>query len=91
MTKADVVDRISQATGLTRVETEAVVEGFMICVQEALEAGDRVELRGFGVFAVQDRAARTGRNPATGEPLHLDARRVPVFRPSRELRDAVNP
>ena len=91
MTKADIVERIAAATGLTRVETEAVVEGFMICVREALVRGDGVELRGFGSFRVQERAARLGRNPASGEPVPVPPRRLPVFRPARELRLVVDP
>lgn len=90
MTKADMVERIATATGLTRVETEAVVEGFMVCVHDALAAGQGVELRGFGAFRVQERAPRVARNPSTGEVVDVPARRVPVFRPARELRLAVD-
>ena len=90
MTKNDIVDRIAQATGLTRVETEAVVSGFMVCVSDSLADGERVELRGFGVFDVADRAPRRARNPSTGESLSVAARRVPVFRPSRDLKNRVH-
>lgn len=91
MTKHDIVDRIAQATGLTRVETEAVVGGFMVCVSDALAEGERVELRGFGVFDVAQRSARQARNPSTGETFHVPPRRVPVFRPSRDLKHRVHP
>lgn len=90
MTKADIVDRIAKGTGLTKVETKAVVEGFMATVQEAMEEGKRIELRGFGVFEVDHRAPRTGRNPQTNEPVHIEDRFEPVFRPSNQFRDAVD-
>ncbi len=90
MTKAELTDRIAQATGLTRIETEAVIEGFMICVRDALLTGNRVDLRGFGAFHVQHRAARAARNPVTGEEIAIASRYAPVFKPARELRDAVD-
>lgn len=90
MTKADIVDRIAKGTGLTKIETKAVVEGFMTTVQQAMEEGKRIELRGFGVFEVEHRAPRTGRNPQTNEPVPIDERYEPVFRPSRQFREAVD-
>lgn len=90
MTKADIVDRIAKGTGLTKIETKAVVEGFMTTVQQAMKEGDRIELRGFGVFEVDRRAPRTGRNPQTNEPVPIDERYEPVFRPSDQFRDAVD-
>lgn len=90
MTKADIVDRISKGTGLTKIETKAVVEGFMTTVKEAMEEGKRIELRGFGVFEVEHRAPRTGRNPQTNEPVPIDERYEPVFRPSDQFQKAVD-
>ena len=90
MTKADIVDRIAEGTGLTKIETKAVVEGFMTTVKQAMEEGRRIELRGFGVFEVEHRAPRTGRNPQTNEPVHIDARYEPVFRPSDKFQKAVD-
>jgi DNA-binding protein HU-beta len=90
MTKADLVDQISDGTGLTKVETKAVVEGFMTAVRGAMEEGKRIELRGFGVFEVQHRAPRTGRNPRTNEPVEIEERYKPVFRPSDKFSDAVD-
>lgn len=90
MTKAEITERIAQATGLTRIETEAVIEGFMVCVREALVQGNRVDLRGFGAFHIQHRAARVARNPATGEDLDIAERYRPAFKPSRELVREVN-
>ena len=90
MTKADIVDQIAAGTGLTKIETEAVVEGFMTAVAQALKADDRIELRGFGSFEVVRRAPRTARNPRTNEEIRLDARYVPVFNVSPSLRDDVD-
>jgi len=90
MTKADIVDRIAKGTGLTKIETKAVVEGFMSTVQEAMKDGKRIELRGFGVFEVEHRAPRTGRNPQTNEPVPIDERYEPAFQPSRQFREAVD-
>lgn len=90
MTKADIVDRIAAGTGLTKLETEAVVDGFVITVMEALEGGDSVELRGFGSFRVRERAARMARNPQTDEPIEVPRQFVPSFKPSQEFRRVVN-
>lgn len=90
MTKADLVDRIANGTGLTKIETEAVVNGFIATVIQALIDGESVELRGFGSFRVQHRAARTARNPRTKEKVEIAERDVPVFKPSKDFREAVN-
>ena len=90
MTKADIVDRIAEGTGLTKIETKAVVDGFMTVVAQALHEDERIELRGFGSFSVKRRAPRTARNPQTNEPVHVEARYVPVFNVSRELQESVD-
>jgi DNA-binding protein HU-beta len=90
MTKADIVDRIAQATGMTKVETDAVVDGFLKTVSEALSDGERIELRDFGVFTVKKRRPRAARNPRTGEPVELEERFVPSFKVSRKMRARVD-
>lgn len=90
VTRAQIVDRIAAATGLTRLETEAVVEGFLHTVVAAVRDGGAVELRGFGTFEARPRAARTARNPRTGEPADVPRQFVPVFRPAAGFREAVN-
>ena len=90
MTKADIVDRIATGTGLTKIETEAVVNGFITTLIETLNEGDGIELRGFGSFRVQHRKARKARNPQTNEEVRIGPRYVPVFRPSKELRRMVD-
>ena len=89
MTKAHIVDQIAAATGLTKIETEAVVDGFVETVLEAVASGDRVELRGFGTFRSVERAARTARNPHTAEAVPVPARLAPVFKPAQEFRRRV--
>ena len=90
MTKADIIERIASGTGLTKIETEAVVNGFIATVIKALTQGEGVELRGFGSFRAQPRAARTARNPRTKEIVEIEARYVPVFKASKDFRDAVD-
>lgn len=89
MTKADIVNRVAEGTGLTKIETEAVVNGVLSVIKDALVSEDRVEIRGFGSFKVQKRAPRIARNPRTNETVEVDACYVPVFKPSRSFRDAV--
>lgn len=89
MTKADIVNQIAEATGLTKTDTSAVVEGLIASVVHAMQRGEHIEIRGFGTFKVVDRAPRTGRNPKTGEVVKIPSRPVPVFKPSRELRTSV--
>jgi nucleoid DNA-binding protein len=89
MTKSEIIDRLASGTGLTKLETDVVVNGFLTLITSSLKRGEAVDLRGFGSFRVQDRAERTARNPQTGEEMTIPSRRVPTFRPSRELREAV--
>ncbi len=90
MTKADVVNRIAHATGLTKVETEAVVNGFILTIREALKDGEGIEIRGFGTFKVREKKPRAARNPRTGEKVNIPNKFVPVFKPSKELRIIVD-
>ena len=89
MTKADIVRQIAQATGLTKTDTGAVVDGFIEAVIAAMEREEHIEIRGFGTFKVVTRAPRTGRNPRTGSEVKISSRRAPVFKPSKELKARV--
>lgn len=91
MTKADLVDHVIALGDLTRRDGEVIVETLFESVTEALKANDKVEIRGFGSFRSRQRKPRTGRNPKTGEAVAVPAKRVPFFKPSKELRDLVNP
>ncbi len=90
MTKADIVDQIAKATGLTKIETKAVVDGVFATIINAVSSGKRIELRGFGVYKHKARKPRMARNPKTGELVPLDERYVPVFKPSPDFLAKVN-
>lgn len=90
MTKADIVDEIAKATGLTKIETKAVVDGVFSSIITSISNGKRIELRGFGVFKYKSRKPRMARNPKTGELVPLEKRFVPVFKPSPEFLHKVN-
>ena len=90
MTKQEIVDSVSNATGLTKVETETVMNGIMSAIIDSLADNERVELRGFGTFGIKHRMPKKARNPGTGEPIYLPERYVPTFKPSKLMRIRVN-
>jgi len=90
VTKADIVDILAEGTGLTKLETAAVVDGMIATISYALKKGEPVDFRGFGRFHTVMRAPRKGRNPKSGVEVEIPARRMPVFRVSKLLRDFVN-
>ena len=90
MTKADLVEEVSRVTELTRKDSEVIVDTLFESVIKALKTGDKLEVRGFGSFRVRQRNARVGRNPKTGEKVEVPAKRVPYFKPSKELKDLIN-
>lgn len=90
MTKADLVEEISRATGLNKKDTSIIVNEVINNVCRALAEGDKVELRGFGSFKVKERRARQARNPRTGEGVSVPAKLVPFFKASNELKARVN-
>ena len=90
MTKADLVDLVVAGGDLTRRDGEIIIETFFGGIAEALRSDDKVEIRGFGSFRTRRRNSRTGRNPKTGSKVDVPAKRIPFFKPSKELRDAVN-
>ena len=90
MTKADIIHEVSDMTGLTKVEVEAVLEGFIVSIAESLKRGERIDIRGFGSFLVKQRAARDARNPATREIVKLKKRFIPMFKVSKILKEDVN-
>jgi integration host factor subunit beta len=91
MTKADLVEEVTRLGDLTRRDGEVVVDTVFDAVIQALQSGDKIEIRGFGSFRIRQRKPRTGRNPKTGDKVEVPAKRVPYFKPSKELRDLVNP
>ena len=90
MTKQEIVDIVSNATGLTKVETETIMNGVMSTIVNSLANNQKVELRGFGTFGIKHRMPKKARNPGTGEPVFLPERFVPTFKPSKLMRSRVN-
>jgi len=87
--KTELVGKVAEVAGMTKKDTEKVVNAFIDVVQDALARGDTVAILGFGTFLARERPAREGRNPRTGEPIQIPATKVPVFRPGRVLRESV--
>ena len=90
VTKADLVNLLSDSTGMSKAEVDEVVNGFFFLIIESLERGDRVEIRGFGSFFARERDNRLVKNPRTKEIVSVDRRFVPVFRPAKHFRETVN-
>ncbi|WP_420441119.1 HU family DNA-binding protein [Candidatus Palauibacter sp.] len=91
MTKADLIEQVHEAIGpgVTKRDCAAVVNAFLNAVKGAVVQGNHIEIRGFGTFKVRERRTRMARNPRTGDPVRVPQRKVPVFKPSRLLRDEV--
>ena len=89
MNKGDFVGAIADASGLTKADAERAVEGMFKVVKKTLKSGDSISLVGFGTFVVRKRAARTGRNPRTGETIKIKASKVPAFKAGKALKDAM--
>jgi len=89
MTRAQIAAKISEATGLSKKETEIVVEGFISCIIECLKENGNIEIRGFGTFKNNVKEPRTARNPRTGESISLGKRYIPMFKVSKEFKKAV--
>ncbi len=89
MTRAQIAAKISEATGLSKRETEIVVEGFISCVIDALRANETIEIRGFGTFKNNFKEPRIARNPKTGEKIQLGKRYIPHFKVSKEFKKIV--
>ena len=90
MTKADLVDKVTALGDLTRRDGEVIVDTLFDSVIGALKSGDKIEIRGFGSFRTRQRRGRVGRNPKTGAKVEVPAKKIPFFKPSKELKDFVN-
>ena len=90
MTKAELVEAVSRVSDLTRKHSEVIVDAVFSSIIDALQKGDKIELRGFGSFRVRRRDSRTGRNPKTGAGVVVPAKKVPHFKPGKELRELIN-
>jgi len=87
--KASLVEKVHEVVGGTKVQAEQVVDTLINTIIDTLKAGDEVSIAGLGIFSAKMRAARTARNPRTGEPIEVPAMRVPKFRPAKALKEAV--
>jgi integration host factor subunit beta len=90
VTKAELIEEVIRITELPRKESETVVETVFESIIEALQKNDKIEIRGFGSFRTRQRRGRTGRNPKTGAKVEVPPKRIPFFKPSKELKDFVN-
>ena len=90
MTKADLIEEVSRLAELTRKDSEVIVETIFDSIVRSLRVGDKIEIRGFGSFRTRQRKPRVGRNPKTGDRVEVPAKKIPFFKPSKELKDLVN-
>ena len=90
MTKAELVDEVARATQLTKKHAEIIVNTVFDSIVTSLKEGEKIELRGFGSFRIRHRGPRLGRNPKTGERVEVPAKRIPYFKPGKELREMLN-
>ena len=90
MTKADLIEEVARVIEMTRKEAEVIVEAIFDSIVRALRSGDKIEIRGFGSFRTRQRQPRVGRNPKTGTRVEVPAKKIPYFKPSKELKDVVN-
>ena len=89
MNKTELISSVAEAAGVSKKDTEQVLNAFFNTVQETLKQDDKVQIPGFGSFEVRERAARTGRNPHTGETIEIAAAKVPAFKPGKSLKDTI--
>jgi len=90
LTKADLIEEILRITELPRKESETIVETIFDSIIGSLQKGQKIEIRGFGSFRTRERRGRIGRNPKTGAKVEVPAKKIPFFKPSKELKDLVN-
>ncbi len=90
MTKADLIEEIAKVVEMSRKDSELIVETVFESIVRSLRAGEKIEIRGFGSFRTRERKPRVGRNPKTGARVEVPAKKIPFFKPSKELKDVVN-
>ena len=90
MTKADLVEKIAERATLSKKDSETVVNTVFQCIIDSLARGDKVELRGFGSFRTRERRSRVGRNPKTGDRVDVPEKKVPFFKPGKNLKKLIN-
>ena len=90
MTKAELVDEVASVVQLTKKQAETIVNIVFDSIVESLRSGQKIELRGFGSFRLRSRKSRTGRNPKTGEKVEVPSKKIPYFKPGKELKELIN-
>ena len=90
MTKAELVEEVSRVSDLTKKHSELIVETVFRSIIDALQRGEKIELRGFGSFRLRQREPRKGRNPKTGDKVDVPPKKVPYFKPGKELKELIN-
>ncbi len=90
MTRAELIEEVSQVLDMTRGDSDVIIGAILDGVVRAVRGGDKVEIRGFGSFGTRQRKARVGRNPKTGTRVEVPAKRIPFFKPSKELKELIN-
>ena len=90
MTKAELVDQVARTTQLTKKHAEIIVNTIFDSIVDSLRGGEKIELRGFGSFRIRNRGSRIGRNPKTGDRVEVPPKRIPYFKPGKELRELLN-
>jgi integration host factor subunit beta len=90
MTKAELVDEVARIVQLTKKQAETIVNIVFDSIVESLRSGQKIELRGFGSFRLRSRKSRTGRNPKTGEKVEVPSKKIPYFKPGKELKELIN-
>jgi integration host factor subunit beta len=90
LTKAELVEEVAKVTQLTKKQAEEIVNTVFATIVESLRTGRKIELRGFGSFRIRSRGARLGRNPKTGERVEVPPKRIPYFKPGKELKEQLN-
>lgn len=90
MTKAELVEEVARNSDLSKKDAEVIVQSVLDSIIESLKSGTKVELRGFGSFRLRSRSERKGRNPKTGDQVHVPAKKVPYFKPGKDLKELIN-
>src|SRR5438046_5852435 len=90
MTKAELVDEVARVVQLTKKQAETIVNIIFDSIVDSLRTGQKIELRGFGSFRLRSRKSRTGRNPKTGEKVEVPSKKIPYFKPGKELKELIN-
>ena len=90
MTKAELVEEVARVSDLTKKHSESIVNTVFDSIIDALQKDEKIELRGFGSFCIRQRRSRQGRNPKTGDKVDVPAKRIPYFKPGKELKELIN-